>query len=456
MVTRSATGTLREDIRVVRNAQRWTWQGTDVEPRKTEYYPLSALADLEQRKPDASFIADLSERMRKPLAAFDTHFDSMVCPITGGKDSRTIASLLINAGIDVQYFTFGEPSGDDAKIAAQIANKFDLRHSVKPIEHGEVVENWEQSCVRNIRAADGMRSLYLLAGLAKSKPIIADKRDIYLWGACGEVARSFFGNLPFLRPGLTIDDIKNFLKVSGPGDPAGLVRIDALARAKAWQDRYFEYCAGEGIQLIDIPDIYGNHAVDGRRLGNNGRALAATRDTFTPFATRAFLEAAFSVPALQRYTEPLHYGLTRRLAPELHRMPLAKSEWRSQNAMLNLVRMRAKRKWKRFNTRVRKAACKVGRAKPVYFYQDSMFNRLGWFEDKREHILELATDPRAAAIWNFVERDRFEKIMSADTHRSLRSQNLQLLFHIATLAYYETDSEREARWNDQLMSRTRA
>jgi hypothetical protein len=227
-----------------------------------------------------------------------------------------------------------------------------------------------------------------------------------------------------------------------------------MTQAKAWQDKFFDYCADQGIRPIDIPDIYGNHVVDGRRLGNNGRALAGTRDTYTPYATRAFLEAAFSIRSLKRYTEPLHFGLTRHLAPELHRMPLAKNSWRNQNEILNLVQMRTKRKARQVNKRLQKKLNKIWQSKHAYSYKDSMFNRLGWFESKREHILELATDSRCSTIWNFVERDKFEKIMSPETHRSIRSQNLQLLFHIATLAYYESDSERQSFWCKDVASQT--
>jgi len=283
-----------------------------------------------------------------------------------------------------------------------------------------------------------------MAGLSKSKPLNGNKRDIYLWGACGEVARSFFGNLPFLRPGLTVEDINGYLKASGPENSSGLISPESISRAKAWRERYFDECADQGIRPIDIPDLYGNHAVDGRRLGNNGRALAGTRDTYTPFATRAFLEAAFSIRSLQRYTEPLHYNLTKHLVPQLHAMPLANNAWRAQNQMLNLLRMRVARKARQIHRRTRHLQGLFYSSEPEYRYRDSMFNRLNWLESKRHHILELSKESACLPVWNFVRRDRFEKIMSAHTHRSVRSRDLQLLFHIATLLYYESDAERKS------------
>jgi len=51
-------------------------------------------------------------------------------------------------------------------------------------------------------------------------------------------------------------------------------------------------------------------------------------ELFSPFCTRPFVEAAFSVPALMRYTEPLHYGITLQDSA-LHALPFLEEPWRS-------------------------------------------------------------------------------------------------------------------------------
>jgi asparagine synthase (glutamine-hydrolysing) len=360
--------------------------------------------------------------------------------------------LLINGHIDATYFTFGEPNGDDTRVARAITAKFGLKHEFMSIDEDEVISNWEEKAKQNVRATDGMRSLYLLAGLSKSQALDPKRRDIYFWGACGEVARCYYGDLPFLKSNPTIDVIKERLKRSGPGDTNGLVNPDAVGRARRWRNEYIDYCADQGIGLLDIPDVYGTHAVDARRLGNNGRALATTRDTYTPYATRAFLEATFSLPAMQRLTEPLHYRLTEYLVPALHRMPLANNKWRTQNSLLNLLQMRGLQRGRHIKTKIAKVMRKIHAIKPMYRYRDSMFNRLNWLERERQSILELASDSTVSSVWNFVERAKFERIMSSDTHPSLRSQNLQLLFHIATLLHYE--ALREEQPDDWVEGRT--
>ena len=437
--------TLREEIRVMPDAQRWTWLTESETPKMASYYPLASLAKLPRQELSDNYISDLAGQLQKPLKTLAGHFDSLICPLTGGKDSRVIAALLVNAEVAAKYFTYGDPGGDDAKFAENIANKFGLPYEIKRIDEDDVIRTWEEKCLQTVRSTDGMRSLYLLAGMSKSQPISNSGRDIYLWGACGEVARSFYGNLPFLKREISTDDIKEFLNKSGPGDSFGLVKIEAINRAKACRDQCVDECADQGILPVDIPDIYGNHFVDGRRLSNNGRGLAGVRDTYTPYASRAFLEATFSLSALKRYTEPLHFRLIERLAPAMHSMPFAKTGWRLQSPVLNLMHMRTIRKAKHFNRRLQNTLSAIRNPEPLYFYQDSMFHRLNWFESKRSRIREIALDSASASVWDFVNRDRFEQITSVGMEPAIRSQNLQLLFHITTLLYYECDEQRDTR-----------
>ncbi len=440
--------TLRRDIRVMGGAQRWTLGGRSRVPTKYCYFPLSKLANLPRRNLDDDFVRDLAGELQRPLISLAENFDSVVCPLTGGKDSRVIASLLMDANIESQYFTFGDPNGGDAQVAAGLAQKFDLKHEFKTVDEQGVFESWDKMCLQTVRSTDGMRSLHHLGGMAKSAPISGAGKDIYLWGACGEVARSFFGNLPFLNRRLSVQDIKKILDRTGPDDSTGLVRETAKARARAWKDQCVDSCADQGMALLDIPDVFGNHYFDARRLSNNGRGLAPIRDTFTPYASRAFLEATFSQPVLSRFTEPLHYRLLETLSPGLHRFPFDKHPWRSQNPMLNLARIRARKKALFIKRKLRRIRNLVSPAKVNYSKVDSMFSRLDWFEDKRSYLRQFALDSASSCVWEFVDRDQFEKITSDDTNSTVRSHNLKLLFLVVTLLYYESDSDRSSAAND--------
>lgn len=440
--------TLRRDIKVMGGAQRWTLGGRSRVPKKCCYYPLSNLANLPRTNLDDNFVQDLATRLQRPLVSLAANFDTVVCPLTGGKDSRVIASLLMNANIDAKYFTFGDPGGGDAQIASGLAREFHLDHEFKTVDEQGVFDSWDEMCLQTVRSTDGMRSLHHLGGMAKSTPISGAGKDIYLWGACGEVARSFFGNLPFLNRHLNAQEIKKILDRTGPDDSKGLVQETAKARARAWKDQCVDNCVDQGLALLDIPDVFGNHYFDARRLSNNGRGLAQIRDTFTPFASRAFLEATFSLPVMNRFTEPLHYRLLETLSPGLHRFPFDQHPWRSQGPMMNLARIRARKKALFVKRKLRRIRNLVSPAKANYSKVDSMFSRLDWFEDKRNDLRQFALDSASSPVWDFVDRERFEQITSAETNSAVRSHNLKLLFAVVTLLYYDNDTDRAVAAND--------
>jgi len=440
--------TLRRDIKMISGAQRWTLSGSSNVPKKRCYYPLSNLSKLPQRKLDDDVIQNLAGKLQRPLISLAEHFDSVVCPLTGGKDSRVIASLLMNAEITAKYFTFGDPDGGDARIASEIAREFDLTHELKTVDEKSVFDSWDKMCIQTVRSTDGMRSLHHLGGMSKSEPISGDSKDIYLWGACGEVARSFFGDLPFLKRDLCVSDIKSILDRTGPADSISMVHENAKERARAWKDQCVDNCADQGLALLDIPDVFGNHFFDARRLSNNGRGLAQIRDTFTPYASRAFLEATFSLPALRRFTEPLHYRILEVLSPGLHTYPFERHQWRSQNPMLHLAKSRYRKKTRFVKRKLRRIQNLIRPAEANYSNVDSMFSRLDWFEGKRTFMRQFALDSASSSVWDFVDRDRFEEITSDKTSSVVRSHNLKLLFLVVTLLYYDTDSDRAAAAND--------
>ena len=393
----------------------------------------------------------LGSDLAASLKSLDSQFGELICPLTGGKDSRVIAALLIQAGIKARYSTFGDEGGYDVRIAAKIAKQFGLSHDVLKIDETDVADNWDAMCLPSIRSTDGMRSLYLLAGVLKPLSDTRPAKDVYLWGACGEAARCFYGRLHFLRDEISTDEIVAAIATNNPANNSRLVRSDALETGATWLNNWISECTEQGIATLDIPDAFGTFMIDARRLSNNGRALAGFRDTFTPYATPAFLQAAFAMSPLQRYTEPLHFGLVRHLVPALHKVELAKDNWYPQNALVHYIREGVKLKAKRYARSIRRRTQRVYRSKSHYSYDDSNFHRVSWFESQRSKIRELALDSAASPVWDFIDKDEFERVMSDNVEPAVRSRSLKLLFHIATLLYYQCDSERVVRPPKQLL-----
>jgi hypothetical protein len=69
---------------------------------------------------------------------------------------------------------------------------------------------------------------------------------------------------------------------------------------------------------------------------------------------------------------------------------------------------------------------------------NTMFDRLGWLESKREEIREISLSQKDSLIWELVDRSMFERITSSSTDPKERSHLLKGIFHIATLFYYDT------------------
>ena len=150
--------------------------------------------------------------------------------------------------------------------------------------------------------------------------------------------------------------------------------------------------------------------------------------------------------ALQRYTEPLHYGLTRMLMPKLHSLPCDKGPWRSQRPVLNWLSLykssvlhNARGKARRLvPDTLRRFKPKKSRRKLHTFDQGD------WFEIKREQMREVCLDQRDSMLWNLVDRSKFERMTSSATDREERASHKGTLFRIATLFYYEADHEQHA------------
>jgi hypothetical protein len=70
-----------------------------------------------------------------------------------------------------------------------------------------------------------------------------------------------------------------------------------------------------------------------------------------------------------------------------------------------------------------------------------VYDRLNWFEAKREQIQEMCLDQDNSSLWDFVDRPMFERIMSSDADLADRSHYLGGLYNIATLFYYEADRQ---------------
>jgi asparagine synthase (glutamine-hydrolysing) len=438
-----ADRTLRSDIRVIPHGQKWIWNKDDVEPKKLSYYPASRLAHLPRFALNRSNIQNLADRMIQLCRNLCQSFDNIKCSLTGGRDSRLIAAMLISAGLPARYYTFGDPAGDDVRIAKQIARSFNLPYEVETIISSDVIREWDKASWQSIRQGDGMRSLFLIAGILKNLRARTDCLDMLLWGAAGEVARGcYFRPKDFFS---RIDEVgvERLLNAKRNMDFRGLIRKDGTELVREYIHNYVIQCLDDGFAPIDIPDVFEIYQGDGRRVGCNARGLMEARDVFSPYCSRFFLEAAFSIPAIQRYTEPLHYNLLKILQQKLHELPFDKESWRFQQPYLNLF-------YKYFAPKLDKSfgriSCLLSKRRRKSTENPATFNRFDWFEVKRKTIREICLDQNDSSLWNYVDRQKFEQIMDDDADPADRSGFLilKVLYNISSLFYYDADEWRKS------------
>jgi asparagine synthase (glutamine-hydrolysing) len=433
--------TLRTDIRTIPGGQRWTWRKGNREPKQDTYYPASRLALQPQRSLDRPFIKQLANNLMRPLSSLGRDFNTITCALTGGRDSRLITALLAGAGVPAHYYTYGNPSGDDARIAAQVSQILDLSYEVLDTKESNIIAGWDTAVRQIVQRADGMYPLQLIAGTVTFSDRQLDHLNIRMWGAGGEIARGYYSNKPrlfFSKPG--VEDIQNYLISSVINNYTGLIRQEGIALVRDYIQQFVKQYAAVGFAPIDIPDAFYTYERVGRRAGNNMRTSIPFHDSFSPFCTRPFIEAAFATTALQRCTEPLHYELTRFLSPELHKLPFLKEPWPSQNAVINLLKNYGKSKSRAIGKRLDrlKGRSKWDAASSTHLITDTMFNRRGWLEAKREQIREVSLSQKDSLIWELVDRSMFERITSSGTDPKERSHYLKGIFHIATLFYYDS------------------
>lgn len=119
-------------------------------------------------------------------AALDTAAARHVVRLTGGKDSRLVLAIAVDAGVaqEFEYETIGPPNLADVRIAAELCEMFELRHEVKFF--GLRPEKpYRDRAFDFVEATAGMVNIWDL----QSPPRGAG--DLYVTGLCGEILHSY-------------------------------------------------------------------------------------------------------------------------------------------------------------------------------------------------------------------------------------------------------------------------
>jgi hypothetical protein len=283
--------------------------------RPAPWMPSEALRQLHP--------AELVDRARSEIAESISSFldlpgERHVVDLSGGKDSRLILALLVSEGLasSVQFQTTGPQDLVDVRIAAELAQKFGLDHTVEfPTAPPE--KSYGDRLREFVSATVGMTNVWHL------QPIGAVDQTVHLNGTNGECLRA---HQPVRKVPLhQKDDLIRFFDQEMPYGQLQLVRPDI-----AGELREMALAA-----LLDDP-LGGSHPVDlldGFHFRNSARQHFGPKEQLNPalrvlplYALEA-LRAAFALGPTARHSELIHFEIIRRCSASLANHPFAGPGW---------------------------------------------------------------------------------------------------------------------------------
>ncbi|MDJ0690415.1 MAG: hypothetical protein QNJ41_18135 [Xenococcaceae cyanobacterium MO_188.B32] len=431
-----ADRTLRRGIRVIPGGQHWKWEEGFAEPQCSTYFDRAQLSRPYRKKLTKADVEQLASELIQTCYTLAQNFGALKCPITAGRDSRLMAALLIRGEIEAQYFTSGLPKSPDVQIGKQIADYFNLPYTSETEEavNDPFLRSWEDACRRLIQQNDGMLSLRSI-DYASKQSLSVESLGITLYGAGGEIARGFYNSDQIFLGKCSSDYLQQYLLDKLLKNNQELLHQETIVTLQNYLEEFVQQVIDEGFSPVAVPDIFHAYEQVRRWVGVHISAKqSAHKDAFSPFCTRPFIKTAYSLPALRRYSEHVHYQLLDFLVPDLHRFPFVKN-WNPQQPIVNLF-------YSFWNRTLRKKVAipikkiVTGRAKSTTLDMNHQLKKFHRLESKRTEIRELCLDRSNSSLWNFIDRSEFERITSSSTNPLEREQHLILLWHIFTLFKY--------------------
>lgn len=398
--------TLATGVLAVPGGQHWTWHGTTVEQRSV-HHP-SALADRARgHGPRVEELADALVRGCRGVADTAATVDA---PLTAGLDSRLVMALLRCGGVDAQYFTTGSEDSEDVRTGRAIATMTHVPYVVREIDGAGLISTWPDVARATVAQNDGLVSLWQAADSLAVRP-----RGVHLSGIGGEVARGHFTRPTHFVPQGRGRAVQRFVAERAT-NPAGLLTAEAVESGRAALRTAAAQAIEWGFGHVDLGDALYTFGRLPRWAGANQRKVPDSTQ-YAPLATRPFVEAAFSLSSARRYSEPLHFALLSRLAPDLHSFPVAGGGWRSQVPYVNFAQKALRRA---------RPSSPTGTAGP----------QVAWLETLRPALAARCLDDATSPIWDVVDRTVFETIMLDAAATAQRQRAAEAVFGVVTMFEY--------------------
>jgi asparagine synthase (glutamine-hydrolysing) len=427
--------TLRESVQVLPGGYLHRWESNGSRT-SVAYLSRTSLAQLSQRCDELRF-NELARSFTSIFCALSDRLGPLVCPITGGRDSRVLVAAVIASGVPASFFTSGSTGSADVRIGTKIAEALRLPHHVKNPQEA-VTDCWDEGVRRLIRQNDGMVNLWQIAD-SISQCQNVENLPLTLWGIGGAIAKGHYHHHLNLQPTFSDSQIlRTFPSCLVSKDTEMLKQKTRQLALQSVRDTCQAFL-GDGFEPLDVPDAFYTFDRVRRWSGANARKNSPVCDKFTPFCTYPFIETAFAMPLSDRIAQLLHIELIRAAEPSLLDFAFDKplcAELPKRSAKLvvaDTVREAAPRWLLRI---LRYGVRQLQRRKSQ---EENGPVQAEWVEAKRKSILDVCLSQHSSVLWDYVDRRSFENIMSSPTAAQVRRAYCKRILSIATLFYYEAE-----------------
>jgi hypothetical protein len=266
------------------------------------------------------------------LAALDV---PLHLPITGGKDSRLLLSLVVAAGVTgVETYTSGGPDSAEVASAAAVAAAAGVEHrrGAPPEARGSVTarvvggpDTGELDGVwRRVARGAGRFEGIAPTWAAIKSPTAAG--GIFLKGWGGELYRYKTRPLPLDAAEGALGDVDRLTAAIGDRfDPLGVLSAPERERQRAWL-RTWVQCTVDEHRSDLVPDLfYADQTL--RNVHGPVTQGVPLRLVANPLVSRAVIRAHAALSLRARSVDRLHYEVMRRAAPALVSLPFFEQVW---------------------------------------------------------------------------------------------------------------------------------
>jgi hypothetical protein len=371
---------------------------------RTPWMPPDDLRDLTRSELLELAYEELADTVRSTLSLPG---DSHRADLTGGKDTRLVASVVLGEGLAdrFRFQTFGPPSLPDVRVATGLARRFGLEHEVR-FEPPSYSATFDERIRSFVATTGGMANLWYQRARHDGWP------EVRVSGTHGLLLRS--KNRVDERAESDADLVRGLDKMRFGA--AGVLQPHVVRelREECVRDLLDPAVPGPPMDRFDSFDL---RASQRHLFGALGDLEPDVR--ITPLTSTRLVQIAYALGGTARISELIHVELMRRYSDELASYPFAQEKWRRapSDLALDAVPVDA----------VPQEAPDDGKAQLVERLQVSAFG------ERSEALRDVLSETQNPA-WDYV--DRSATISALDRFADLHPWQRIELYGAATAAIW--------------------